>query len=55
MAAALLSEQPTALLVCVDLLLQSFPLNGSFPYGLVPSNHDKSASERHSVYEIHSV
>ena len=40
---------------CVDLLLQSFPLNGSFPYGLASSNRDKSVSERHSVYEINSI
>src|SRR5215475_2128476 len=33
-AAVHLLEPPTALLVCVDLLLQSSPLNGSFPDGI---------------------
>jgi hypothetical protein len=40
-------------LVCVDLLLQNSPLNGSFPEDLVIS--DKTARECHSVYEINSV
>src|SRR5262249_58693945 len=34
-------EQPTALIVCVNLLLQSSPLNGSFPEDLVISTTTK--------------
>src|SRR5262249_53567186 len=54
-AAAHLLEQPTALLVCVDLLLQSSPYEWPPSVRFCYIHYDTTASESHSVYEINSV
>src|SRR5262249_14660259 len=54
-AAAQLLEQPTALLVCVDLLLQSSPYEWPPSVRFCYIHYDTTASESHSVYEINSV